>query len=476
MGCFLSFLLSTACIVLIVFLSYYSCQLNLSSLLFQRKLHSLIARVASNIVCFPIITLALLVHGEDDDRLDMVLSAAIIACNLFALLIYTILKVNPNTKFKYDIHGYFLAIIIVQFFCGEYDLGQSLILVLVSAYIDFDLTSPKKILLEIIREIIPSIIFSSILVIGMLVFARYIEILTARYMWALALPWVIAVIALIVYFVYLLVERSKKSCKDHAQHQLEKRHQHILKIMRTFLQNLDEIEGLLLLGSRSSDAYDMYSDVDLMAGCFENVSTHDVTTKLRAFFESTRDCYIVNRKWTTTALGLSVYFDSGASLDISFMPTSEMPIRSPQYKVLFAKTTNFTDAVNAGTQRFAEHSQRYGLDDSIHSRFIGELRYVEIALLREQFIFADIALNNARQFLLSVETVAEGKKQHQFKAYNSLSQAFLNRLEETYPRSRTYEDMHTAKEKLLALYLETVKDSEYLTFDDSLLKLLGCFE
>ena len=97
-------------------------------------------------------------------------------------------------------------------------------------------------------------------------------------------------------------------------------------------------------------------------------------------------------------------------------------------------------------------------------------------MLREQFVFADIALNNARQLLLSIETVAEGKKLHQFKAYNTLAQTFLNRLEETYPRSRTYEDMHTAKEKLLALYLEAVKDSEYLTFDDSLLNLLGCFE
>ena len=158
------------------------------------------------------------------------------------------------------------------------------------------------------------------------------------------------------------------------------------------------------------------------------------------------------------------------------MPTPELPIRSPQHKVVFTKTENFTDSVNAGAQRFKERSQQYGLDDSIHYRFINELRYVEIALLREQFIFADIALGNARQLLLSVETVAEGNKLHQFKAYNSLFQAFLNRLEETYPRSRTYEDMHTAKEKLLALYLETVNGSEYLAFDDSLLKLLGCFE
>lgn len=35
---------------------------------------------------------------------------------------------------------------------------------------------------------------------------------------------------------------------------------------------------------------------------------------------------------------------------------------------------------------------------------------------------------------------------------------------------------HELAVKLLTLYLETVKGSEYLTFDDSLLRLLGCFE
>ena len=243
-----------------------------------------------------------------------------------------------------------------------------------------------------------------------------------------------------------------------------------------FMRNNSAFEGLLQIGSGAVGFADIYSDIDLMAGCYDAECVTAADHQLQQFFTELGVCHIEKRAWTSTALGLSVYFEDGLSADISFMPTSELPIRSPQHKVVFAKTENFMDAVSAVAQLFAERSQRYGLDDSIHYKFINELRYVEIALLREQFIFADMSLSNARQFLLSVETVAEGKKLHQFKAYNTLSQTFLNRLEETYPNSRTYEDMHTAKEKLLALYLETVKDSEYLTFDDSLLRLLGCFE
>ena len=250
----------------------------------------------------------------------------------------------------------------------------------------------------------------------------------------------------------------------------------LLNRIISFMRDSSAFEGLLQIGSGAVGFADIYSDIDLMAGCYNADCVKDANQQLQQFFTELGACYIEKRAWASTALGLSVYFEDGLSADISFMPTPELPIRSPQHKVVFAKTDNFTEAVNAGTKRFAERFQRYGLDDSIHYRFINELRYVEIALLREQFIFADIALGNARQLLLSVEAVAEGKKLHQFKAYNTLSQSFLDRLEETYPRNRTFEDMHTAKEKLLSLYLEAAKDSEYLTFDDTLLKLLGCFE
>ena len=243
-----------------------------------------------------------------------------------------------------------------------------------------------------------------------------------------------------------------------------------------FMRDSSAFEGLLQIGSGAIGFADIYSDIDLMAGCYDADCVKDANRQLQQFFSEMGACHIVKRAWTSTALGLSVYFEDGLSADISYMPTPELPIRSPQHKVVYSKAENFTETVNAGAQRFAERSQRYGLDNSIHYRFINELRYVEIALLREQFIFADIAMNNARQLLLSVEAVAEGKKLHQFKAYNNLSQIFLARLEETYPQSRSYEDMHNAKEKMLVLYLETVKDSEYLTFNDSLLKLLGCFE
>ncbi len=244
----------------------------------------------------------------------------------------------------------------------------------------------------------------------------------------------------------------------------------------SFIQESSEFEGLLQIGSGAVGFTDIYSDIDLMAGCYDADCVKTASQQLQNFFIELGACHIEKRIWTSTVWGLSAYFENGLSTDISFMPTPELPIRSPQHRLVFAKTDRFKDMVNEGTKRFAVCSKNCGLDDSLHYRFINELRYVEIALLRGQFIFADIALNNARQMLLKLEAASEGKKLHQFKMYNTLSSAFLDRLEETYPQNRNDNEMNAANKKLLELYLETVKKCNFLTFDNTLLKLLGCFE
>ena len=243
-----------------------------------------------------------------------------------------------------------------------------------------------------------------------------------------------------------------------------------------FMKNSSEFEGLLQIGSGALGFADIYSDIDLMAGCYDAECVKNADHQIQEFFANLDACHIEKRAWTPTALGVSVYFENGLSADISFMPTVEIPIKSPLNKIIFSKTNNFADVIHSSELHFTEYSQRQGVNDSIHYRFINELRYVEIALLRDQYIFADIALCNARQILLSIETVIERKKLHQFKAYNTLEKSFIDKLDDTYPKSRNYDDIQRAKEKLLTLYLKTIKKCDYLHLNENLLKLLGCFK
>lgn len=243
-----------------------------------------------------------------------------------------------------------------------------------------------------------------------------------------------------------------------------------------FMEEEPFFEGLVQIGSGAFGFADIYSDIDFMAGCYDAECVKKADASLTDFFVFLGAKHIEKRRWTNSAFGISVYFKNGLSADISFMPTEEIPIRSFPIKVVFAKTENFSAAINSAAEKSEKQPKNYGIDDSIHYRFINELRYAEIALMRKNYIFAEISLNNARQLLLAAEAVTEGKKLHQFKAYNTLSEDFIKNLKSTYPQNLNYEGINSAKENLLSLYIETIKNSKIFTFDDSLLYIINCFE
>ncbi len=242
-----------------------------------------------------------------------------------------------------------------------------------------------------------------------------------------------------------------------------------------FIESHSEFEGLIQIGSAAQGFTDIYSDIDLMAGVFSAEDIPNVNEKLFAFFTDLGASYIEKRAWTSTALGISAYFSNGLSVDISFMPTDDIPIKSPSYKTVISKSEKFSETVLKSAAKLPQKS-KYGINDSIHYRFINELRYAEIAILRGQIFFADITLSNARQLLLAVETVRENKKLHQFKAYNDLDSDFLNELKLTYPKLHTSDAINESKNQLLALYRKTVDKCDFLNFDDKLLSLIGCFD
>ncbi len=237
-----------------------------------------------------------------------------------------------------------------------------------------------------------------------------------------------------------------------------------------FMNLSNEFEGLLQIGSGAVGFSDIYSDIDLMAGCFDEEAVKSADEKLTGFLSILGAFHIEKRKWTGTALGISAYFENGLSADISFMPTYEIPIRSPLNKIIFAKIENFTERVNSENGK-AEQTSAIKIENFVEFRFINELRYAKIAILRGQFIFVEISLNDARQLLLSLQTAKEGKKLHQFKAYNSLDADFIKELTATYPQNLSEKELNSALENIISLYTKTAKN-----FDKNLLKLINCFE
>ena len=91
----------------------------------------------------------------------------------------------------------------------------------------------------------------------------------------------------------------------------------LLNRIISFMQDSSAFEGLLQIGSGAVGFADIYSDIDLMAGCYDADCVKAADQQLQQFFTELGACRIEKRAWTSTALGISIYFADGLSSDIS---------------------------------------------------------------------------------------------------------------------------------------------------------------
>ena len=244
----------------------------------------------------------------------------------------------------------------------------------------------------------------------------------------------------------------------------------LLDRIMAFVKDKPEFVCLMQIGSGAEGFADIYSDIDLMAGCVDALSVNAAGDKLFAFFAELGAVYVDHRQWSPIVLGLSAYFENGLSVDLSFMPASEIPIMSKQWRLLWTSV----DGLEA---ELVQKTEALATDDGLnHHRFFFALRKAEIAILRENYIYAEMTLSDARQMLLRMEAMAEGKKIHEFKAYHTLDKDFLRDLEATYPRELSRTAMTGAKDALLSLYVRTVERNDLPKIELSQFQIINCFE
>ena len=233
----------------------------------------------------------------------------------------------------------------------------------------------------------------------------------------------------------------------------------------TFVKGNREFVCLVQMGSGAEGFADIYSDIDLMAGCLDASTVKAAGEKLWAFFGELGTIYVNRRQWSPTVRGLSAYFENGLSVDLSFMPSAEIPIMSKQWRLLWSSDDGLEAELMKKTEALVTGEE---LD---HHRFFFTLRKAEIAILRKNDIYAEMMLSDARRMLLRMEAMAEGKKIHEFKAYHTLDRDFLRDLRATYPG-----DLNVAKDALLSLYVRTVERYGLPGIEPSQFQIINCFE
>ena len=224
------------------------------------------------------------------------------------------------------------------------------------------------------------------------------------------------------------------------------------------------IIGTYLIGSSSIGFNDIYSDCDFMMAYKEDANVEDVRNEILSFWNEEAVGYIMERKWSSTIWGISVYFKNGLSADISFGPLKELRIASHQISVGVDTDGQLKDYLKPAIEHFEEKMVKF-YDDGWEFMYL--IRKIKIAIERNNMLFAYQVLNDARMMVMNAEGRKEKQKMHQFKAYDNLNKEFLERITYTIPKDLSREEIEKCYTELLNIYY-SIKEN----FDENLKYLL----
>lgn len=247
------------------------------------------------------------------------------------------------------------------------------------------------------------------------------------------------------------------------------------KFFKNILNNIKKSENIIgtyLIGSSSIGFNDIYSDLDFMMAYKENTDVKNIRDEILSFFNQEDIGYIMERSWSNTIWGISVYMKNGLSTDISFGPLNELKIKSPQIKVGVDKDNQLQKHLIEGKKIFKEKYSNYKIDNNINWNFMYLIRKYLIAIKRNNYLYAYYMLNDARMIIMNIEALNEGEKLHEFKAYNELDEKFLKKINNTIPKTVDKKELDECKEKILKLFFDVIEKSKYVNFDKNTKYLL----
>ena len=223
--------------------------------------------------------------------------------------------------------------------------------------------------------------------------------------------------------------------------------------------------GTYLIGSASIGFRDVYSDCDFMMAYNNKARVQDVRDEILSFFKHKDIGYIMERKWSDEIWGISIYFKNGISSDISFGPLNKLKVSSNQISVGCDTSYMLRNHLEEAVKTFKTNEKRV-VTEKVNWEFMYLMRKFKIAIKRKNYIYAYQLLSDARLIVMKLEGTIEGKKMHEFKAFNELETLFLNKIEKTIPKSLDSADLKNCAEKLLLIYYEAILKSN-IEFDES---------
>ncbi|MFC4560182.1 aminoglycoside 6-adenylyltransferase [Virgibacillus kekensis] len=242
------------------------------------------------------------------------------------------------------------------------------------------------------------------------------------------------------------------------------------------IQKLDSsnlIEGVIQLGSGVIGYKDEYSDIDLMV-CTSKVEDTEATKDfVYQTLSGFNPIYFKEKKFSENIFLLIAIISNRLEFNISIVPRDLLTVRSPLWKIILDKTGLVTEKMDRENEQFENKSVKYDVQIDLPFEFAYCAMSLEKEIKRNNLIYAEKMLENMRNYTLLVQAMNEGKKLHQFKAYETLTPTFVKDYLSTFPEKITVDNLMKSSERLKDLFTETIRQSSAYSIDRGLEQLMN---
>lgn len=225
-----------------------------------------------------------------------------------------------------------------------------------------------------------------------------------------------------------------------------------LNKITNFLKKIDSVEGIILVGSCSSDNPDQWADIDLSIVINPKEKTRQVQKKFTSFAQKNFDLFHFNESKYEEDNYLSLFFlKNYLEIDIGFISFEKIFAKRKKWKILYEKS----NIVSKKMQQTWENRETIKPDKLLKDKIpsvLYHLRNISVAIKRKKLFRAVKEIEDFRNLCVSLWGNYKKLDVKHFRDADLFDDHFKKLLLKTYPKEISIDELTSALKNSLNLY------------------------
>jgi len=279
------------------------------------------------------------------------------------------------------------------------------------------------------------------------------------------------------FLLYLWRKIRKKSITLQEKMYSEIDRKNILDKLVKICKSIEDIDGVILVGSGAEGFTDKWSDIDLSIVIFEEEKIRQVWDKVNEDIISTFDIMKISyNEYEENNFLSAIFLNNYLEIDIGVLSINKLVAKRKPWNILYDKSGNIAKRMDETWEKRKIPSLNIEIEHSVNTVWY-HIKNGAFALKREKLYRAVKEIEELRNEIVKIRALKENKVAKHFRDVDDMDKAFLQGLEKTFFKEVTINELSKALINSLDLYFDLIKElnenyEEIIEYEYEIRKLL----